>query len=66
MDPEMTGVATNTDPEVIRVLLHYREAIARETEKAYRELASLGVSEPAEHLPRRPTRPRQRGTVLPR
>jgi hypothetical protein len=55
-----------TDPRVTRALLRYREAIARETERAYRELASLGVSEPAGYLPRRPLLPPRQGIRQPR
>lgn len=57
---------TITDPRIRRVILRYREAIARETERAYLELVSLGVSEPSGYLPRPQTRPQRRGTALPR
>lgn len=32
----------NPDPRVNRVLLRYREAVARATERAYREMEALG------------------------
>lgn len=55
-----------TDPAVIRILLHYREAVARLTERAYRDLAALGVDEPAVHLRRTLTRRPRLGTRPPR
>lgn len=54
------------DMRINRVLLRYREAIARETERAYQELVALGVTDPGGCLPQRPTPPRRRDTALPR
>src|SRR6185369_100171 len=50
------------DPRIIRVLLRYRESVASATETAYRDLVSLGVSDPGAALPRTLMSQRRPGT----
>jgi hypothetical protein len=43
---EPTDGGLRIDPAIARILLRHREAIAQATERAYRELADLGVTDP--------------------
>lgn len=61
---EGTMPLPDRDPRVIRVLLRYREAVAVATERAYRELLALGVSDPAAALHRPQTLTPRQGTPL--